>query len=232
MPGRTDVGRRDPPCAARAGGLRGGGLGVGAAPRGAVSRALGRRRARPGGGQPGSTGPRPSGGHHVTGLPAALVAQAGASYDAARISPADVAWVEGRTDGREVLVRWTAEHGSQDVTPDGLSVASYVHEYGGGAWAADGDTVWFCNATDQRVYQQTAGAVIPVTPAPPRPGAVRYADLRCDPHRNLLGAVRERHETGGGFNDLVNIPLETRAAPRTAAAGWDFYSFPRPSPDG
>jgi len=168
----------------------------------------------------------------VTGLPAALVAQAGASYDAARISPADVAWVEGRTDGREVLVRWTAEHGSQDVTPDGFSVASYVHEYGGGAWAADGDTVWFCNATDQRVYQQTAGAVIPVTPAPPRPGAVRYADLRCDPHRNLLWAVRERHETDGVFNDLVNIPLETRAAPRTAAAGWDFYSFPRPSPDG
>ncbi len=168
----------------------------------------------------------------MTGLPAALVAQASTSYDAARIRAADMFWIEGRPDGRDVLVRWTAEHGSQDITPDGFSVASYVHEYGGGAWAADGDTVWFCNAADQRVYQQTAGAVIPVTPAPPRPGAIRYADLRIDPHRNLLWAVRERHEADGVFNDLVRIRVGTGAPPRTVASGWDFYSFPRPSPDG
>ena len=168
----------------------------------------------------------------MTGLPAALVAQASTSYDAVRISAAGVFWIEGRADGRDVLVRWTAEHGTRDITPDGFSVASYVHEYGGGAWTTDGDTVWFCNAADQRVYQMTAHGVIPVTPAPPQPGAVRYADLRFDPHRRLLWAVQERHEPDGVLNDLVSIPLETGAEPRTVASGWDFYSFPRPSPDG
>lgn len=89
----------------------------------------------------------------MTGLPAGLIAGASTSHDATRILPEGVLWIEGRTDGRDVLVRWTPALGKQDVTPDGFSVGSHVHEYGGGAWAADGGTVWFCNADDQRLYQ-------------------------------------------------------------------------------
>jgi hypothetical protein len=33
---------------------------------------------------------------------------------------AGVFWVEGRTGGRDVLVRWTEERGSQDITPGGF----------------------------------------------------------------------------------------------------------------
>ncbi len=168
----------------------------------------------------------------MTGLPAALVAQASTSYNAVRISAPDVFWIEGRTDGRDVLVRWTAEHGSQDITPDGFSVASYVHEYGGGAWAAVGDTVWFCNAADQRIYRTAAHGAVPVSPPPPEPGAVRYADLSVDANRRWLWCVRERHEPGGVANDLVRLPAGGGGAPRIVASGWDFYSFPRPSPDG
>lgn len=168
----------------------------------------------------------------MTGLPAGLAARAGISYDAARIFPWGVFWVEGRAGGRDVLVRWTPRHGSQDITPAGMSVASRVHEYGGGAWTAADGTVWFCNAADQRLYRLTAGGAVPVTPAPPRPGAIRYADMRADPAGRHLWSVRERHEPGGVVNDLVRIPAETADAPRAVASGWDFYAFPRPSPDG
>jgi len=154
------------------------------------------------------------------------------SYDAVRICAPDVFWIEGRTDGRDVLVRWTAEHDSQDITPDGFSVASYVHGYGGGAWAAVGGTVWFCNAEDQRIYRTAARGVTPVTAPPRKPGAVRYADLRIDPSRRRLWCVREGHGADGVVNDLVSIPAADGSPPRSVASGWDFYAFPRPSPDG
>ena len=168
----------------------------------------------------------------MTGFPAGLAAQPGPSYDAVRILPDGVFWVQGRADGHDVLVRWSPQHGGQDVTPAGMSVASGVHEYGGGAWTAAGGMVWFCNAADQRLYRATRGGAVPVTPAPPRPGAIRYADMRLDPGGRHLWSVRERHEPGTVVNDLVRIPAGTGDAPRSVASGWDFYAFPRPRPDG
>lgn len=168
----------------------------------------------------------------MSGLRADRLAQASTSHDAARILPGGVFWVEGRPDGADVLVRWTREHGAQDVTPDGFSVASYVHEYGGGAWAAADGVAWFCNAGDQRVYRVAADGVKPVSPASAVPGAVRYADLSVHPGGGWLWAVRERHEADEVVNELVRLPAAPGAAPVVAASGWDFYSFPRPSPDG
>jgi dipeptidyl aminopeptidase/acylaminoacyl peptidase len=168
----------------------------------------------------------------VTGLPADLIARASTSYDAVRICGDTLFWVEGRTNGGDVLIRWTQQDGEQAITPRGFSVASYVHEYGGGAWAATQEAVWFCNADDQRLYRTTSTGTIPVDPPPPHPGTIRYADLRMDPGGRHLWAVRERHEPGRVINDLVAIPATTAAEPRTAASGWDFYAFPRPSPDG
>jgi dipeptidyl aminopeptidase/acylaminoacyl peptidase len=168
----------------------------------------------------------------VSGLRADRVAQASTSYDAARIRPDGVFWVEGRPDSVDVLVRWTHEHGSQDLTPEGFSVASYVHEYGGGAWAAADGVVWFCNAEDQRVYRVAAGEVRPVSPAGAVPGAIRYADLTVHPGGGWLWAVRERHEPDQVVNELVRMSAAPGAAPVVVASGWDFYSFPRPSPDG
>ncbi len=168
----------------------------------------------------------------MTGLLADRVAQASTSYDAAKILPEGVFWIEGRADGRDVLVRWTPASGPQDLLPADLSVASCVHEYGGGAWAVTGDTVWFCNADDQRLYQITRSGAAPVDRSPERPGATRYADLCVHPGRRFLWCVRERHEQDRVLNDLVRIPARSEATPRTVASGWDFYAFPRPSPDG
>lgn len=48
----------------------------------------------------------------------------------------------------------------QELTPAGISVKSKVHEYGGGAFAVCGDTLVFCNQSDQRVYKQILSGTV------------------------------------------------------------------------
>jgi dipeptidyl aminopeptidase/acylaminoacyl peptidase len=101
-----------------------------------------------------------------------------------------------------------------------------VHEYGGGAYTVSGDTLFFCNDADQRVYR---GAE-PITPAPHEPFGLRYADLRVS--GEWLYAVRERTAVPEHVNELVAIPVDGSAEPRVIASGHDFYAAPRVSPDG
>ena len=165
--------------------------------------------------------------------PGQLVARATVSYDAVQAVGETVYWIEGRPSG-DVLVRWTAADGSQDVLPEGFHVASYVHEYGGGAYLATERDLWFCNADDQRIYRVSDGLdPVPVTPIPASPGALRYADLRLLPGSGQLICVRERHEDDGSVhNELVVLPVDGSAEPRAIASGDDFYMSPEPSPDG
>ncbi len=167
----------------------------------------------------------------MTGVPVELIVRAGTSFDEVRIFPDAVLWLEGRPDGRDVLVRWTEPGGRQDITPPGFSVSSCVHEYGGGAWAASGGTIWFCDA-DQRVYWVSGDDVTAVVPEPAQPGTVRYADLCADPGGAHLWCVRERHEQGRVVNELVRLTADGTSPSQAVASGWDFYAFPRPSPDG
>ncbi|MDQ2883570.1 MAG: prolyl oligopeptidase family serine peptidase [Actinomycetota bacterium] len=152
-----------------------------------------------------------------------------ASVDAVQFVGEQVYWLEGRAGG-DVLVRSCGSGGVEDVLPPGVAVASHVHEYGGGAYLATDDAVWFVRADDQQIWRATRAGLYAVTAAPPH-GEDRYADLRlCAP--GLLVAVRERHDNGGVTNELVMLPADGSAAPWPVAQGWDFYSFPRPSPDG
>jgi len=162
----------------------------------------------------------------VSPIPAEVVARATVSYDAVQAVGETVYWIEGRPDG-DVLVRWTAADGRQDVLPEGFHAASYVHEYGGGAYLATERDLWFCNADDQRVYHVRDGRhPVPVTPA--SSGTWRYADLRLLPGTGELVCVRERHEETGVHNELVVLSAE----PSIIASGEDFYMSPEPSPDG
>ncbi len=141
----------------------------------------------------------------------------------------DVYWIEGRAGG-DVLVRSSGLAGVEEVLPPGVAVASYVHEYGGGAYLATDNALWFVRADDQQIWRFTRDGLRAVTTAPQR-GEHRYADLRrCA--SGLLVAVRERHDTEAVTNELVMVPVDGSAAPWPVAQGWDFYSFPRPSPDG
>lgn len=167
----------------------------------------------------------------------ARVARAGRRLGAAEIAPdGAVWWLEGRPEegGRMALMRRPRGGAPELVTPAGFNVRTRVHEYGGGAWrlVAD-DVVVFANYSDQRLYRQRLGAEPrPITAEPEAPAARRYADLRLAPGGATVFCVRELHGSGEAENQIVSLPLDGSAEPTVIASGRDFYSFPRPSPDG
>jgi dipeptidyl aminopeptidase/acylaminoacyl peptidase len=180
-------------------------------------------------------------------ISAERVASQSVRLGAVAVDGDDIYWIEGRPQegGRNVLVRRGADGLATDVVPAGFNVRSRVHEYGGGAYVVDRGNVYFSNFADQRIYRATVDAcanpaeaglhtarpheIVPVTPE----GKWFYADYAVDPLRNRLVSVREDHSGAGeAVNTLVSIPLSGVSAGDVIAAGHDFYSTPRFSPDG
>ncbi len=145
----------------------------------------------------------------------------------------DLYWSELRPfeGGRIVVCKRGSDGATSDVTPQGFNARSRVHEYGGGHFAVRDGTVFFTNYKDQRLYRQDAGA----EPTPITPDAdIRHADMLVDERRGRVIAVREDHSTGAGepVNTIVAVDADGRREPITIAAGNDFYSSPKLSPDG
>jgi dipeptidyl aminopeptidase/acylaminoacyl peptidase len=141
-------------------------------------------------------------------------------------------WIEGRPaeGGRNVIVRWTAAGGREDVTPPGFNARTRVHEYGGGDYTVADGIVYFANDAEQRLYRQRPGeAPEPITPE----AALRYADPVIDQQRNRLICVREDHRPSDreAINSLVAVPLDG-GEQMVLAQGNDFYASARLSPDG
>jgi dipeptidyl aminopeptidase/acylaminoacyl peptidase len=163
------------------------------------------------------------------------VARQATAYDAVHTSGEAVYWLETRPsqDGRAVVVRWTEDTGAVDAVPAGFDVGSRVHEYGGGAYLPAGRMLFACNQSDQRLYRIDGQRdPVPITPPPPTPAGLRYADLRLVSSGELLVCVRERHQGGEVVNELVALPVDGSTEPWVVASGHDFYAAPRPSPDG
>ena len=144
----------------------------------------------------------------------------------------DVYWMESRPneDGRNVVVRRTPDGSTEDVTPRPFNARTRVHEYGGGDFAVHDGTVYFSNFADQRIYRRPpSGEPQPLT----RETGRRFADMLVDPARNRLVAVREDHagEAREPVNEVVGVNLEN-GDETVLVSGNDFYSSPRPSPDG
>jgi dipeptidyl aminopeptidase/acylaminoacyl peptidase len=183
-------------------------------------------------------------------ISAELVAAGGVSLDEVRVAGPAVHWVEGRPleGGRQVICRAVPARGgpgdrwggpqenspAEDLTPEGFNARTRVHEYGGGAYLVVGETLFFSNFADQRLYRQDPGSgrPRPITPEPPDPAAHRYADACPTPDGRRLVCVRERHQHGQVDNELVAVPADGGGPPVVLAAGRDFYASPRVSPDG
>ena len=70
-----------------------------------------------------------------------------------------------------------AQGKTADMTPQPFNARTRVHEYGGRSYAVHGDTIYFANFADQRVYRVTPGTEPePITPE----GAMRYGDFVVD----------------------------------------------------
>lgn len=165
-------------------------------------------------------------------ISADLVSGAEIGLEQIRIDGGDIYWIERRPQegGRKVIVRRLANGTVADVTPAGFNARNRVHEYGGGDYAVSGGTLVFANFGDQRLYLQRSGdEPKPITPA----GKWRYADGRIDARRNRFICVREDHGGAGEeVNTIVEVNLAGADAGTVLAAGSDFYSSPRLSPDG
>lgn len=144
----------------------------------------------------------------------------------------EVWWGESvPAEGGRVTIRRSGapEH---PVLPAPWNARSRVHEYGGGAWAADaGGILYFVENADQRVYRLSPGA----EPAPLTPEGARHGGLRVQQGRLL--AIREDHSGDRITRSIVEIPLDGSAAEdaarlRTLASGSDFLAHPALSPDG
>ena len=145
----------------------------------------------------------------------------------------DLLWVETRAHeaGRRVIVRFRDDT-TIDLTPDGFSVLSRVHEYGGVAYCTSDEMVYFVNGEDQNIYTQSIDDPATATQITRSDEKERFADPVFDPARKRLICVREQHvEKGEPENDLVEIDIESGdIAP--LHRGHDFYAHARISPSG
>ena len=165
-----------------------------------------------------------------------LITSSGISFSDLQFSNGNLYWLESRPDesGRVAVVRCSASGSPVDALPREYNIRTRAHEYGGGAYFVHGDAIHFSNFKDQRLYRLSPNApASAITPEPPQPGSLRYADGRRTPDGRTIVCVRERHEAGReAINELVAFPFDGSAQPRVIASGYDFYSFPRFSPDG
>ncbi len=142
-----------------------------------------------------------------------------------------VQWLQGlpQEGGRSVVAECGADGVRRIRTPAPFNVRTRVHEYGGGAWTAADDTIWFSNFADNLVYARHGDAT-PV--ALTRDGTQRHADFELDAPRRRLVAVREHHGAGAEpVNTIVALPLDGGES-TTLVEGDDFYAAPRLSPEG
>ena len=169
-------------------------------------------------------------------ITAASVAAAGKSTMEIHLSDDHLYWLEMRPHegGRYVVMRDSLNGSAVDVTPSGFNIRTRVHEYGGGSYIVHGSTIYFSNFTDQRLYRLDPDQPPrPITPEPEIPAGLRYADGQVTPNGRLIICVHERHQEGSeAINELVTLPTDGSAPPRTIVGGGDFYASPRLSPDG
>ncbi len=195
-----------------------------------------------------------------------MVTTAGYGRWASPLTPSDVAgakvslaelcsdgdalyWLESRPAeaGRVVLVRAGAD-GPADHSPEGVSIRSRVHEYGGGAVCLvrrrsvgafayveqTGQQVWFCDGP-ARAGSTPAAAPRALTVAPPDGEVHNHGGLSATPDGDWVLAVREVHRRGVQRPVRCVVALSTRGAEpseSTLLEGHDFFGAPRVDPAG
>jgi dipeptidyl aminopeptidase/acylaminoacyl peptidase len=147
-----------------------------------------------------------------------------------------VYWIEPRPKehGRFVIQHRAPDGSINCRTPEGFSVRTRVHEYGGGSYLLWHGSLFFSNEADQRLYRQEPGtAPLSITPATTPGEHLRYADGCMAPDGQSLIYVCEKHGRDGEVhNYLVRIRADGNHEPVVLHAEHDFYAGPRISPDG
>jgi dipeptidyl aminopeptidase/acylaminoacyl peptidase len=143
-------------------------------------------------------------------------------------------WTENvpAAGGKTAVFSMGSDGTAAAITPESSNVRTRVHEYGGAPFVVAGDSVYFSEFADQRLYRLKAGSTaVPITPA-----GYRYADCVVMTARGgsqSLICVREDHTDKASVrNAVVRLSLPEGGAGKVLFADSDFVSYPRPSPDG
>ena len=153
-----------------------------------------------------------------------------------------VYWLESRPEeaGRTVLIsRQGGEN--RELTPAPFNIRSRVHEYGGGAFTASAERIFFVNFKDQNIYSiaaegsfdaegSSAGArIVQLTHSEP---TTRFADFILDEANNRLISIVEQHQQNRQPDNFIGA-VDLSSGELTVLAGsHDFYSTPRLTADG
>jgi dipeptidyl aminopeptidase/acylaminoacyl peptidase len=173
-------------------------------------------------------------GSWASPLSAEALAAGGINFGDLRSVDGRLYWVENvPARGGEVALWSSSEGVTAQVTPNGANVRTRVHEYGGAPFIAVGETIYYSQLSDQRLYELNHGG----TPAPVTPPNYRYADCIALPgaakSTAALVCVREDHTDPVHVrNALVRLPLPVAGPGEVLFDGSDFVSYPRLSPDG
>ncbi len=141
-------------------------------------------------------------------------------------------WLESRPaeQGRTTLMALRSGERPIELTPEPFNVRTRAHEYGGGAYLACEQGVFFANWSDQRIYRIANGEISAVTQNDP---SMRFADFCWDGARHRLIAVTEQHVgEAEPVNRLHGIDPRNPQDLAALHEGHDFYSSPTVSPDG
>ncbi len=149
----------------------------------------------------------------------------------------DVWWSESRPEegGRTAVLRRRADGRVDDVLPADANARTAVHEYGGGAWWARDDVLWYADWATQRLHRLDPGAEpVPITPEPEVARGLRYADGDVSPDGSTILCVQEAHHPDGteATNAVVRLSATEPSTPEVVVEGPDFVSDPRWSRDG
>ncbi|WP_263261193.1 S9 family peptidase [Pseudomonas sp. RIT-PI-S] len=155
------------------------------------------------------------------------VVAAGRDFAELALSEAGLFWNEFRPkEGTCRLYHWRGRS-ARCLTPANFSVRSRVYEYGGGAFCASADAVYFVNETDQQIYRRRLEGR-----GKPRllsRGGCHYGGLAW--HHGQVLAVEETPGTPYPTHRLVALD-DTSGELRVLAEGADFYAAGTLSPDG
>jgi dipeptidyl aminopeptidase/acylaminoacyl peptidase len=167
-------------------------------------------------------------------ITAASIFEAADSISTLTVEDNELYFIERQAaaNGRNILVKLDANNETIPLTPSELSVRTRVHEYGGRPYLIDGETVYYSNFADQRLYKLAPDA----DPMPLTADGLRYMQCIIDQQHDRLICVQEDHQgLGEAVNRLVSIDLTSESEIQTGDIifeGTDFVTSPQLSPDG
>tara|TARA_R110000751_G_C13775172_1_gene480539 strand:- start:235 stop:2226 length:1992 start_codon:yes stop_codon:yes gene_type:complete len=132
-------------------------------------------------------------------------------------------------NGKNVLFKLSPQNTAIKLTSTEVSVRTRVHEYGGRPYLVDGDTIYYSQFTNQKIYRVSQNSAAEAITSE----KLRYMDCIADHKNNRLICVREDHRgIGEPINTLVAISLSYSNQESILFEGTDFVSDPHLSPDG